>query len=69
MLVLSRTVGKSIIINDNVEITVLEVQGSSVRLGINAPKEISIHREEIYLRIQKEKQALIPAVDSPDRLI
>jgi carbon storage regulator len=63
MLVLSRTVGKSIIINDNVEITVLEVQGSSVRLGINAPKEVSIHREEIYLRIQEEKQALIPAVE------
>ena len=66
MLVLSRTVGKSIIINDNVEITVLEVQGSSVRLGINAPKEVSIHREEIYLRIQEEKQALIPAVEPQD---
>jgi carbon storage regulator len=64
MLVLSRTVGKSIIINDNVEITVLEVQGSAVRLGINAPKEVSVHREEIYLRIQEEKQALIPAVES-----
>ena len=56
MLVLSRTVGKSIIINDNVEVTVLEVQGNSVRLGINAPEEISIHREEIYQRIQKEKK-------------
>jgi carbon storage regulator len=66
MLVLSRTLGKSIIINDNVEITVLEVQGSSVRLGINAPKEVSIHREEIYLRIQEEKQALIPAVEPQD---
>jgi carbon storage regulator len=66
MLVLSRTVGKSIIINDNVEITVLEVQGSSVRLGINAPKEVSIHREEIYLRIQEEKQALISAVEPQD---
>ena len=56
MLVLSRAVGKSIIINDNVKITVLEVQGRSVRLGINAPKEISIHREEIYLRIQEESR-------------
>lgn len=66
MLVLSRTVGKSIIINDNVEITVLGIQGSSVRLGINAPKEVSIHREEIYLRIQEEKQALISAVEHND---
>jgi carbon storage regulator len=66
MLVLSRTVGKSIIIDDNVEVTVLEVQGNSVRLGINAPKEVSIHREEIYQRIQEKKQALIPAVESQD---
>jgi carbon storage regulator len=61
MLVLSRTVGKSIIINDNVEVTVLEVQGNSVRLGINAPKEVSIHREEIYQRIQEEKKVLMPS--------
>jgi carbon storage regulator len=63
MLVLSRTVGKSIIINDSVEVIVLEVQGNSVRIGVNAPKEVSIHREEIYLRIQKEKQALITAAE------
>ena len=61
MLVLSRTVGKSIIIDDDVEVTVLEVQGNSVRLGINAPKEVSIHREEIYQRIQEEKQVLMPS--------
>jgi carbon storage regulator len=61
MLVLSRTVGKSIIIDDNVEVTVLEVQGNAVRLGINAPKEVSIHREEIYQRIQEEKQVLMPS--------
>ncbi len=66
MLVLSRTVGKSIIINDNVEIIVLEVKGNSVRLGINAPKEVSIHREEIYLRIQEEKQALTSLVEPQD---
>lgn len=57
MLVLSRAVGKAIIIDDNVEITVLEVQGKSVRLGINAPKDISVHREEIYRRIQQEQQS------------
>jgi carbon storage regulator len=56
MLVLSRTTGKAIIIDDNVEVTVLGVQGNSVRLGIKAPKDVSIHREEIYQRIQQEKQ-------------
>ena len=57
MLVLSRAIGKAIIINDNVEISVLEVQGNSVRLGINAPKDIPVHREEIYRRIQQDKQS------------
>ena len=59
MLVLSRTAGKSIIINDNVEVTVLGVQGNSVRLGIKAPREVSVHREEIYQRIQEE--AVVPS--------
>ena len=55
MLVLSRTTGKAILINDVVKITVLGVQGNSVRLGITAPKDITIHREEIYRRIQEEQ--------------
>lgn len=55
MLVLSRTTGKAILINDDVKITVLGVQGNNVRLGITAPEDITIHREEIYQRIQKER--------------
>ena len=55
MLVLSRTTGKAILINDDVKITVLGVQGNNVRLGITAPEDITIHREEIYQGIQKER--------------
>jgi len=53
MLVLTRRVGESIIINDNISVSVLGVKDSQVRIGIEAPKEVSVHRKEIYLRIQK----------------
>ena len=58
MLILTRRVGETLIIGDDVNITVLGVKGNQVRLGINAPKTISVHREEIYERIQKEKEGL-----------
>ncbi|MDO5291520.1 MAG: carbon storage regulator CsrA [bacterium] len=53
MLALTRKVGESIIIGKDIEITVLEVKGEQVKIGINAPKEISIYRKEIYLQIQE----------------
>jgi carbon storage regulator len=55
ILVLTRRIGESILIGDDVKITVLGVKGSQVRIGISAPKEVSVHREEIYNRIQAEK--------------
>ena len=56
MLVLSRQKDESIIIGDDVEITIVDVRGDKVRLGINAPRCISVHRKEIYEAIQREKE-------------
>jgi carbon storage regulator len=61
MLILTRRVGETIVIGDDVIITVLGIKGNQVRIGINAPKDVSVHREEIYQRIQQEKNTTTSA--------
>lgn len=57
MLILTRRVGETLKIGDDVNVTVLGVKGNQVRIGVDAPKHVSVHREEIYDRIHKENQA------------
>lgn len=57
MLALTRKRGESLVINNNVEITVLEIRGDQIKIGINAPKDVPIYRKEVYLQIQEENKA------------
>ena len=56
MLILTRRVGETLMIGDNISVTVLGVKGNQVRIGVNAPREVSVHREEIYERIKNENE-------------
>ena len=59
MLALTRKKGESLVINNNIEITILEIRGDQVKIGISAPKEVPIYRKEVYLQIQNENQAAL----------
>ena len=61
MLALTRRKGESLIVNNNVEISVLEIRGDQVKIGISAPKEVPIYRKEVYLQIQDENKAAVNA--------
>ncbi len=70
VLVLTRKKEQSIIIGDNIEITIVDIQGDQVRLGINAPKNITIYRKEVYMEIQEEnRRAAEVKADSLSRLL
>ena len=58
MLILTRRVGETLIIGDNVKVTVLGVRGHQVRIGVDAPRDVSVHREEIFKKIQDEQSGL-----------
>ncbi len=67
MLALTRKKGEALVINNNIEITVLEIRGDQIKIGISAPKEVPIYRKEVYLQIQQENEAAI-SVDGLDAL-
>lgn len=66
MLILTRRVGESLMIGDEVNVTVLGIRGNQVRIGVNAPKDVAVHREEIYDRIQEEKSEDTSASEVPE---
>lgn len=64
MLILTRRVGESLMVGDDITVTVLGVKGNQVRIGVNAPRDVAVHREEIYERIQEDdKQSAPPKGD------
>lgn len=61
MLILTRRVGETVMIGENVTVTVLGVKGNQVRIGVNAPRDVAVHREEIFERIKREESGDAPA--------
>ena len=68
MLVLTRKAGESIVIGDNIEITVIETKGDQIKLGIKAPKEVDIHRKELFEAIQQANQQAVSQAFNIDQL-
>ena len=61
MLALTRKKGESLVVNNNIEITVLEIRGDQIKIGISAPKNVPVYRKEVYLQIQKHNEASLKA--------
>lgn len=59
MLALTRKKGESLVINNNIEVTILEIRGDQIKLGISAPRDVSIYRKEVYLQTQEENKAAL----------
>lgn len=68
MLALTRKKGESLVINNNVEITILEIRGDQVKIGISAPKEVPVYRKEVYLQIQEENRESLNNADAMEAL-
>ncbi len=67
MLILTRRVGETLMVGDDISVTVLGVKGNQVRIGVNAPRNVSVHREEIYERIRHEQDEDLPdGASEPD---
>jgi carbon storage regulator len=66
VLILTRRVGENVIIGDDIVISVIEVRGDAVRIGINAPKDVAVHREEVWLQLQQANRS---AASSPDTAV
>ena len=69
MLILTRRVGETVMIGNDVTVTVLGVKGNQVRIGVNAPKDVAVHREEIYERIKREEDSEGQAQSSVSRIV
>jgi carbon storage regulator len=67
MLALTRKKGEALVINNNIEVTILDIRGDQIKIGITAPKDVPIYRKEVYLQIQKENEEAF-SVDSLDLL-
>ena len=69
MLILTRRVGETLMIGDEVTVTVLGVKGNQVRIGVNAPKDVAVHREEIYERIRRERSSVTSSSEPIEHVV